>query len=198
MFCPNCGAALEQGARFCGSCGATIAQEQPQQTYQQPTYQQPTYEQPAYQQPIYEQPVFQQPYQPQFNFPSVPANMTWKEFYNHYVAKKGFVIWMAVICFFTAAISLVILGMTGNPLSVMDILVYVISGILLLATKHWLAALVPTIYGGIFSILNMAQGGAATGIVAIVVGIAATSTLFKANKAYQKYKLDGTVPNQNF
>lgn len=194
MHCTNCGAALEPGARFCTSCGTTVAQEAPQQpTYQQPTYQQPTYQQPTYQQPTYQQP--QQTYAPQQPFSPMPI-ANWKDFYNRFVAKKGFVTWMAVICFFTAALSVVPLFVLGNPLAIMDILVYVISGILLVTTKHWIGALIPTVYGGIFTVLNLAQGGTPTGIVAVVVGIAATGTLFKANKAFQQYKLDGTLPQK--
>ena len=196
MFCLNCGGSLEPGAKFCAHCGSTVTQEQPQQ----PAYQQPqqTYQQPTYEQPVYQQPVFQPPYQPAAPFSNVPANMTWKQFYNQFVAKKGFVTWMVVICFFTTALSIALLGLNGNPLSVMDILVYLVSGILLLTTKHWVSALIPTVYGGIFTVLSLVQGGTPVGFVAIVVGISATSTLFKANKAYQRYKLDGTVPNQNF
>ena len=85
MTC-TCGAALPEGAKFCGACGATIAspapaqppapawQEPPQPAYQepvcqepvyqepaQPVYQQPVYQEPVYQQPMYQQPVYQQP-----------------------------------------------------------------------------------------------------------------------------------------
>jgi len=53
MFCNKCGAQLEAGARFCGSCGQTVdnqpAQQPVQQGYQQPQAgQQPMYgQQPA-------------------------------------------------------------------------------------------------------------------------------------------------------
>lgn len=39
-FCPNCGAKLDPGARFCGACGATIEQTpEPQPAQQQPILQ---------------------------------------------------------------------------------------------------------------------------------------------------------------
>ena len=58
-FCPNCGAALEQGIRFCPNCGTTLTdREQPvQQPAQQPAQQ---YVQPQPAQVI----VQQGPYQP--------------------------------------------------------------------------------------------------------------------------------------
>lgn len=69
MFCPKCGAACEDGAKFCPTCGNNMnaAPVQPAQpVYQQPAqpvYQQPVYQQPVYQQPVYQpvQPVYQQP-----------------------------------------------------------------------------------------------------------------------------------------
>ena len=79
MFCPNCGAMLNDNASFCTSCGAPIPQQQApqQQSPQQPVYQQPaqqSYQQPvppAYQQPVqqsYQQP-YQQPYQQSYQQP---------------------------------------------------------------------------------------------------------------------------------
>ena len=64
MFCPKCGAACEDGAKFCPTCGNNMNGAPVQPAYQQPVYQQPVYQQPAqpvYQQPVYQQPVYQQP-----------------------------------------------------------------------------------------------------------------------------------------
>lgn len=36
MFCPNCGAACDDGAMFCGSCGNAMQPQAPQQPAQQP------------------------------------------------------------------------------------------------------------------------------------------------------------------
>lgn len=57
-ICPNCGAANDDGTKFCTSCGGPLpVTQQPQPV--QPVYQQPS--QPAYQQPVVQQPVPQQP-----------------------------------------------------------------------------------------------------------------------------------------
>ncbi len=60
-FCPNCGAALEQGIRFCPNCGTTLTDREP------PVQQQPVQQQPV-QQPVQPPPaqviVQQGPYQP--------------------------------------------------------------------------------------------------------------------------------------
>ena len=59
MNCPNCGSQLEEGARFCLNCGASVPETYaPAPTYyEQPSYEQPA--QPAYQSAptYYEQPV---------------------------------------------------------------------------------------------------------------------------------------------
>jgi uncharacterized protein (TIGR00266 family) len=39
MNCQNCGAGLVPGAKFCGACGATVAEAQPPQPQPQPQYQ---------------------------------------------------------------------------------------------------------------------------------------------------------------
>jgi len=85
MTC-TCGAALLEGAKFCGVCGATVAAaapapaepvapayqepsppvfQEPQPVFPEPppVYQapaQPIYQEPVYQQPVYQEPVYQQ------------------------------------------------------------------------------------------------------------------------------------------
>ena len=189
MNCTNCGAYMNPDAKFCTSCGTPV----PQVTYQQPP--QPTYQQPVYQEPVYQQPVYQQPQPFGFNQP-FPSNLSWKEFYNQFVTKKGNVTAAAVIHFISAVLALALFGLSGDPVCLLDVALFVPMGILLLSTKHWAFALIPTIYGLIFTVINLALGGTPTGIVAAVIGIAATQTLMKAKKAYQQYKLNGTIPNQ--
>ena len=62
IVCPNCGAANNEGSRFCINCGGALPEMQPvqpQEQQQQPVYQQPVYQEPVYQQPI--QPMYIQP-----------------------------------------------------------------------------------------------------------------------------------------
>ena len=69
-FCSNCGAQLQDNARFCGECGqkqdvtpvqATPVYEAPVQ--QDPVCEAPVYEVPVQQEPVYEAPVYEAPVQ---------------------------------------------------------------------------------------------------------------------------------------
>ena len=196
MNCTYCGSYVEPGTKFCPGCGAPQPVQPQQPVYQQSqqNYQQP-YQQP--QQP-YQQP--QQPYQQPYQAPNpyAPANLSYTDFYNRYASKKtrSYVTWMAVIFFFTAGISLVLLLALGNTLGILDILVYGIMGAALLGSKQPIFALVPTIYGAVWSVVNLVGGGTPSGIVALIVGIACIGQLNKVQKAYNKYKLDGLAPTE--
>lgn len=49
MFCSNCGTQINDGAKFCGTCGAQIPQENVQVVEEQPNVQQPVMGQVIYQ-----------------------------------------------------------------------------------------------------------------------------------------------------
>ena len=169
-------------------------QQSPQPNYQQqgfPNYQQPP--QPNYQQQGF--PNYQQPYgQPM----QMGYNMSREEFFKQFISKKsyGYVTSMAIICFITAALSGVIMAMTGEMLGLLDIAVYVTFGILLLATKHWVCAFVPSLYSAVWTFINLANGGTPTGIVALVVGASCVMVLEKAEKAYKKYRENHIIPDK--
>lgn len=183
MFCSKCGQQLPDGSAFCSVCGAPQTVAAPQPAYQQPTYQQPA--QPVYQQPVYQQPMYQQP-------------LSRKEFYNQFVSKKSnsTVICMAVIFFITAAISASLIVALENMLGIMDVAVYTLFGILLLATKHWVCALIPTAYSAVWTIVSMVNGGTPTGIVALIVGATCVSVLQKFEKMYKAYTTTGVLPTE--
>ena len=92
--------------------------------------------------------------------------------------------------------SAVLLGLTGDLLAVMDIAVYAIMGAALLGSKHYIFALIPTIYSAIFTVVGIINGGTPSGIVALVVGAACIGALQKAQKAYDLYKKQGIIPEK--
>lgn len=75
MFCQNCGASLEDGAKFCPNCGTPVAasvRPTVQPTGTEPRFEKTVYEQPAYEQPqapVYEHPMYEQPAAPVYREP---------------------------------------------------------------------------------------------------------------------------------
>jgi hypothetical protein len=61
-FCTTCGTKNKESDSFCGSCGASLGSDPPQQTSQEIYQSQPTYQQPA--QPYTESPSYQPSYLP--------------------------------------------------------------------------------------------------------------------------------------
>lgn len=218
MFCQSCGAQINDGGSFCNYCGAAQANVQPQ-PQEQPVYQQAaqsTYQQPAqpmyqqnFQQPI--QPNYQQPVQQNFQQQSYPNyqqpygqpvqmgyNMTRAEFFKQFISKKsyGYVTATVIIFFISAALSAFIMAFTEDMLGIMDIAVYVTFAILLLTTKHWICAAIPTLYGIVWTFIGLANGGVPTGIVAFVIGASCVNVLNKAEKEYKKYCETHILPDK--
>ena len=168
MYCAKCGSPLGGDAQFCPRCGAKTPQLSN---------------------------FFSQFQSSEEDLiPPFPLN-TRKEFYKFYASRKttGWTTTFIVICFLSAALSLIYLCL-GSYLSVLDIAIYLIMGILLLCTRHWVCALIPTVYSGIVSLINFAVGGSFSGIFALVAGIICTSSLVKINRAFQEYQYYGTGP----
>ncbi|HNX13797.1 MAG TPA: zinc ribbon domain-containing protein [Oscillospiraceae bacterium] len=97
MYCPKCGTQIDDGAKFCGKCGAQLSAPvtpaQPVTTQPQPAYA-PQYAQPAAVQPAAAQPIYMQN----------AGLVGWSENYRHPLIikkaesqKKGAVIFTAVL-----------------------------------------------------------------------------------------------------
>lgn len=81
MFCQNCGAQINDQARFCEHCGTSIGTQQaPPQQPQAPQYQQPQYQQPQY-----------YPQQPVINVVNTNTNVNKNSFGYGYVRKNKWV-----------------------------------------------------------------------------------------------------------
>lgn len=165
MYCSKCGRQLDGDAQFCSVCGTKTIQ-----------------------------PFSQSQSSEEDLVPPFPLE-TRQEFYKYYASRKttGWTTTFMIICFLSAAVSLIYLCL-GSYLSLLDIAIYATMGILLRVTRHWVCALIPTIYSGIASVINLVAGGSFTGIFAIVAGIICTSALVKVNRAYQDYLYYGTGP----
>lgn len=129
----------------------------------------------------------------------VPKNskiLNVQEFYEQYVSKgsKSWIVWFLVINFASAALSLPSL-LTGIVVSVVDIVVYLLIGIVVLRKKSWIAALIGAIYSGLGSLLSMIVSQQVVGIPYMIVAIMAMRKLRKLQTGYREYTISGKVPD---
>ena len=87
-----------------------------------------------------------------------------------------------------------ILMLVGNIFALVDVVFYLVMGILLLKKKKWGIALATTIYGGVGVLLTLFTSGGVTGIVALICGIMATKELKKFAALYAAYQQTGVLP----
>lgn len=122
--------------------------------------------------------------------------MSYEEFYEKFASKKvkKNAKIVGIICIITAVVSLGLLGMTMNPLSVIDIIFYGVFAGLVLKKKKWVFTLPVCIYGGVFTIIGLAMSGAPSGIFAFVMSIIATTSLKKVDDAYKQYLATNQLP----
>lgn len=209
--CKNCGCELPEEAMFCTLCGKPVEENfegttvlfensfdegttvlEPENNFEGENYYNPPQTTPnqAYQSP--EQPKIHQ----NTHVPQQPVDqISLEQFFDKFSSKKTKNLHktVAFICIITAVLSIAMLGM-GNYISVIDVIFYLVFGILLFKKKNWAIPLVVTCYGGLFSIIDIASTGAPSGIFACVVGIMATIRAKKVNDAYKNYRSTGQFP----
>lgn len=122
--------------------------------------------------------------------------LTYEQFYELYASNKtkSNAKSIAIICFITAALSLILMFTMGSFVGIIDIVFYVIFGILIMKKPKWQVTLPVAIYGGVFSIIGLLTSGAPGGILALVISIIATVQLKKVDDAYKNYLVTNQVP----
>ena len=127
--------------------------------------------------------------------PTAQPNMSYNAFYKVAVSKKSNS-WpkvMMIICYITAALGVVSFFLFG-PLAILDIVVYLVSAIMLTKSKTLPWVLIPTVYGGVFTVIGLLNGGSLGGIAALIIGIKSIQILNKVKKAYEQYQSTGIIP----
>ena len=167
MLCKTCGAQIDDGCNICNYCGAE--QTQPPQPYAD----------------------YQQPYTQPVNF-----DMTREEFFKQYMSKKSYssINTFSIICFISAALAAVSAVAFMNIFAILDIVLFLVCGILLRSKKQLVYAVIPAAYGAFGTILSLTMGGAPTGIVALILGVQCVMNLSKAEKAYKNFCENHVVP----
>ncbi len=152
------------------------------------------------QQPMQTQQNYYNPVQNQTNVNSQNniqgEKMSYDEFYGKFASKKTKTNakTLGIICIITAVVSLGILGVTTNPLAVIDIIFYGVFAGLVLKKKKWVFTLPVCIYGGVFTIIGLAMLGTPSGILAFIISIIATISLKKVDDAYKQYLTANQFP----
>lgn len=144
-----------------------------------------------------------------FTPPSMMPNtyggmMPEKEFYKRFVLKntRTSVTALAVICFITAVLSIVLSIVMLNVLEeesygwIFDVIVYVTLGLILILKPHWAAALAVAIYSGLATAISLIMTGNVSGIIALFIAIQCVASLRRYSKAYNLYKTTGQFPQQ--
>lgn len=212
MYCLTCGATIEDGTSYCPVCGAQITATQKRNVSVPET--EALFEEtgrldednftPIHDNVIGYVPIDNKQQEPLTQEFSQPVQqhcsnnsqfLDEKAFYNQVAAKgtKGWVNVIMIACFVTAASSAGWL-ISGNTFSIVDLVFYIILGILLVLNKKWYFALIVTLYSAIGIIITVAMGGNYVGIFALVAGIISTIKLKKINDAYKQYQASGVLP----
>ena len=126
--------------------------------------------------------------------PQVPS-MTLEEFYNQFASKKtkSFVKWLMILCFLNAGLAAVLTVMLG-PFMLINVALFAAFGVLLLKTRSWVVTLVIACYCGLDFVMSLIGSGSPSGIVLLVLAVAATTSLKKLQDAYRAYQADGRYP----
>lgn len=136
MYCPQCGGANEDSARFCSTCGLDLNKYREQwlepgaQAGEQPTEQAAGQQPVAYQQPASQPPPYQQQYQQQYQPEYRPAYQS-PQYYQttppygavpRVPSYMGWAIATLILCFWpTGIVAVVYASQVGNKLAVGDV-----------------------------------------------------------------------------
>ena len=206
MYCQNCGAENKDNSKFCMVCGTTLSLDnkvddmggttvllQEETTLLQADSVADNNQQIQHVNPVI-QSAYNQATQSTNNYNQIVSK---EEFFTKLLSKnsKSWIKALGIICFITVVLCAVTI-ITGNVFAVVDVVFYLVFGILLKKKQDWKIALVITCYSAVGTLITMIAAGMASGLFPLICGIMATKTLKKADKAYEKYKTTGVYPTE--
>lgn len=165
MFCPKCGKEVENGAAFCGNCGASITAQPQYGSYNQ------------------RQSAPETVFSASVNRQSV-SKKEYIENYAPYALRKN-IKNIAIMCYGLAAISAVSsIALTGTFLTLIDVAVFVGIALGMHLGKSKLCAILLLVFSIGECVLTTIMLGMFSGWWWIVLGILAVSTFVKLDKQY--------------
>ena len=124
--------------------------------------------------------------------------LNYKQFYEKFAAKglKSDVKALFIVCYVLAGFCVLISVLQGNIFGILDVIIYLVCGILIQATKKWGATLALLIIVSINAIFSFAAGGGMGALVFFVLlaGLMCTVGLKKLGNAFKSYVNDGSLP----
>lgn len=169
MFCPKCGKEIENGAAFCGYCGATLKEEPQYGSY---------YQQPA----------------PEANA-TVGVDrqkISKKEFIENYASQplRKSINSISIVCYALAAISAVSsVVMTHNFFALIDVAVLLALTLGMHLGKSKICAILLLIVSIIECVMTTIMLGTISGWWWVIAGISAVSSFVKLDKEYNLFLL---------
>lgn len=207
MYCQNCGAENKDNSKFCMVCGTTLnldnkVEDNMDETtallQEETTLLQADSVADNNQQIQHVNPVIQSAYnqatQSTNNYNQIISK---EEFFTKLLSKnsKSWIKALWIICFITVVLCAVTI-ITGNVFAVVDVVFYLVFGILLKKKQDWKIALAITCYSALGTLITMITAGMASGLFPLICGVMATKTLKKADKTYEQYKTTGVYPTE--
>ena len=207
MYCQNCGAENKDNSKFCMVCGTTLnldnkVEDDMDETtallQEETTLLQADSVADNNQQIQHVNPVIQSAYnqatQSTNNYNQIISK---EEFFTKLLSKnsKSWIKALWIICFITVVLCAVTI-ITGNIFAVVDVVFYLVFGILLKKKQDWKIALAITCYSALGTLITMITAGMASGLFPLICGVMATKTLKKADKTYEQYKTTGVYPTE--
>jgi hypothetical protein len=123
MYCPQCGGANEDAARFCATCGLDL--DAYRQQWQQPPGEPTAQQAPSYQQSVQQGPPYQQQYQQHYQ-PGYQASQYHQPAPSYGAVPRvssymGWAIATLILCFWpTGIVAVVYASQVGNKLALGD------------------------------------------------------------------------------
>lgn len=207
MYCQNCGAENQENSKFCMACGIslnsdnTIEDEMGETTallQEETTLLQEDMAEDNNQQVEHTNSSVQTTYNQFVQYENNNNQIISKEvFFTNILSKKSksWIKALWIICFITVAICAVSI-ITGNFFAIVDIVFYLVFGILMNKKQNWKIALVITCYSACGTLLTMIMASMASGLFPLICGVMSTKLLRKADKAYEQYKTTGVYPTE--
>lgn len=207
MYCQNCGAENQTKSNFCVVCGVplntnSIVDNETDKTTllsdEETALLQEDSVMSNNQQPNYADTSVQTTYN-QFacNVNNYNQIVSKEEFFTKLLSKnsKSWIKALWIICFITVVLCAITI-ITGNIFAVVDVVFYLVFGILLKKKQDWKIALAITCYSALGTLITMITAGMASGLFPLICGVMATKTLKKADKTYEQYKTTGVYPTE--